>query len=118
MLVGRPFPRSNSMSQISTDPSSASFSSVSAALADAVAAAAPGVVRVDRRRGAGTGIVWAPDLVVTTSFHAPDETTVSTGTDERKAALVGRDPGTDIAVLRVDGGGLTPAPFRPLDGLA
>jgi serine protease DegQ len=106
------------MSQISTDPISTSFSAVSAALADAVSAASPGVVRVDRRRGAGTGVVWAPDLVVTTSFHAPDETTVSTGTDQRKATVVGRDPGTDIAVLRIEGGGLTPATFRSLDGLA
>jgi S1-C subfamily serine protease len=107
------------MSQISTDPNESPFSQISAALADAVTTAASGVVRVDRRRGAGSGVVWAPDLVVTSSFHAPDQTTV-VGEDgvEREATVVGRDPGTDIAVLRVTGGGLTPATFRDLDATA
>ena len=32
--------------------------------------------------------------------------------------MIGRDPGTDVALLRVAGGGLTPAKLRELDGLA
>ncbi len=94
------------------------LSSLSNALGDAVAAAGPGIVRVDRRRGAGTGIVWSDDLVVTSSFHAPDQTTVFDGVTERAATVIGRDPGTDLAVLRVEGGGLTPATTRELDDLA
>ena len=91
--------------------------------ASAVARVAPSVVRVARRRGGGSGIAWSDDLVVTSSFHAGDRTRVGIGTgdgelDERDATIVGRDPGTDVAVLRIDGGGLTPAPFRELDGLA
>src|SRR5688572_21954688 len=91
--------------------------------ASAVARVAPSVVRVARRRGGGSGIAWSDELVVTSSFHAGDRTRVGIGTgdgelDERDATIVGRDPGTDVAVLRVDGGGLTPAPFRELDGLA
>lgn len=106
-----------------SDPASSSFSQLSSGLAGAVDRAAASVVRVDRRRGSGTGIAWSEDLVVTTSFHAPDHTTVAfTGAGgalvEAEAVLVGRDPGTDVAVLRVTGAGLTPATFRELGGLS
>ena len=101
------------------------FHALDSALASAVAAAAPSTVHVNRgpRSQGGTGIVWSDDLVVTSSFHAPDKTTVgiplADGTlEEREAEVIGRDPGTDIAVLRVKGGGLKPAAFRDLDGLA
>ena len=87
------------------------------ALAAAVATASPSVVQVSRGRSGGTGIAWAEDLVITSSFHTPDKTTVGIATDdgdldEREAEVIGRDPGTDIALLRVAGGGLTPATFR------
>ncbi len=98
------------------------LASFEAALTGAVSTAAPSIVRVARPRGGGSGIVWSTDLVVTSSFHTPDRTRVGVPTDgaeldERAATVVGRDPGTDIAVVRVDGGGLTPATFRD-DGLA
>jgi S1-C subfamily serine protease len=32
--------------------------------------------------------------------------------------VIGRDPGTDVALLRVSGGGLAPAVFRDIDALA
>jgi serine protease DegQ len=99
------------------------FQALDLALASAVAAAAPSTVHINRGRGGGTGIVWSDDLVVTSSFHAPDKTTVGIplpdgNLEEREAEVIGRDPGTDIAVLRVKGGGLKPAAFRDLDGLA
>jgi S1-C subfamily serine protease len=92
------------------------------ALADAVASAAPSVVQVARGHSGGTGIVWADDLVISSSFHTPDRTTVGVPTpdgelDERDAEVIGRDAGTDIALLRVAGGGLTPAKFRDLGNL-
>lgn len=95
----------------------------SAVFAAAVARVAPSVVRVPRRRGAGSGLVWSDDLVITASYHAGDEVTLGVaGADgaitERAATLVGRDPGTDLALYRVQGGGLTPAVTRGLDGLA
>jgi len=109
----------------STEPvaNSSPLLSLESALVGAVTAAAPSLVRVDRRRGGGSGVAWADDLVVTASFHAADKTTVGVAQPdgtivERDATLVGRDPGTDVAVLRVDGGGLTPATFRGLDGVA
>jgi len=99
------------------------FHALDKALAAAVAAAAPSVVRVSRRHTGGTGIVWAADLVITSSFHTPDRTTVGVaqadGTlDDRDAEVIGRDPGTDVALLRVAGGGLSPAKLRDADALA
>jgi S1-C subfamily serine protease len=99
------------------------FHALDQALAAAVAAAAPSVVHVSRGHGGGTGIVWDDDLVISTSFHTPDRTTVGIakpdGTlDERDAEVIGRDPGSDIALLRVTGGGLAKATFRDLGSLA
>jgi S1-C subfamily serine protease len=99
------------------------FEALDSALAAAVAAAYPSVIQVSRGRSGGTGIAWAPDLVITSSFHIHDKTTVGLPTadgdlDERDAEVIGRDAGTDTALLRVSGGGLTPAKLRELDGLA
>ncbi len=90
------------------------------ALAAAVASISPHVVHVERRRGGGTGFVWADDLVVSTSFHTPDRTRIGLeGPDGelafRDAEVIGRDPGTDVALLRIAGGGLVPAPLREAD---
>jgi len=84
------------------------------ALAAAVQAVAPSVVHVARGRSGGTGIAWSSDLVISSSFHTPDRTRVD---EDREAEVIGRDPGTDVAVLRVTGGGLTPAKFRDLGDL-
>jgi S1-C subfamily serine protease len=107
------------------------FHALDQALAAAVATAGRSVVQVSRGHGnAGTGIVWADDLVVSASFHAPDRTTIGVPTgepdsqatgselDRRDAEVIGRDPGTDVALLRVAGGGLTPATFRDIGELA
>ena len=96
--------------------------SLDQALAAAVASVSPSVVHVARGHGGGTGIVWTPELVISASFHTPDRTTVGVATadgslDQRDAEVIGRDAGTDIAVLKVAGGGLTPATFRELDTL-
>lgn len=96
---------------------------LSTGLGAAVATAAPSLLHVARRRGGGSAIAWTDELAVTSSFHAPDATRVGIpapdGTlDERDAHVIGRDPGTDVAVLRVTGGGLAPAALRELAGLA
>jgi serine protease DegQ len=97
--------------------------SLDQALTAAVAATSPSVVHVARGRSGGTGIVWAADLVISSSFHTPDKTKVGLPSadgelDWRDAEVVGRDPGTDVALLRVTGGGLTAAKFRETDKLA
>lgn len=67
--------------------------------------ARPSVVAVHGRRGApSSGIVWNSDGIVITAAHTLEsddslELTDASGA-RRNAALVGRDPGTDIAVLR------------------
>jgi S1-C subfamily serine protease len=100
------------------------FRSLDQALAGAVAQAAPSVVHVSRgHHTGGTGIVWAPDLVISASFHTPDRTQIGVPTtdgelDLRDAEVIGRDPGTDVALLRVPSGGLTPAKLREIDNLA
>jgi S1-C subfamily serine protease len=86
-------------------------------LADAVERAAGAVVQVQGRpRQAASGIVWSADGLIVTAAHVleqpegimvglPDGRTVA-------AKLLGRDSGTDLALLRVDtntiGVGLTP----------
>ncbi|MGE0867704.1 MAG: S1C family serine protease [Kofleriaceae bacterium] len=92
------------------------------ALSGAVASVAPSVVHVARGRGGGSGVAWSSDLVISSSFHTPDRTQIGIGTTDfdvefRDAEVIGRDPGSDVALLRVAGGGLTPAPFRELEQL-
>ncbi len=85
---------------------------LSDALADAVAKAGASTVTVNaRKRLPATGIAWAADLVVTADHVIEREeqitVTLPDGT-EAAATIAGRDSGSDIAVLRVAGGGLTP----------
>ena len=83
------------------------FKNLSDDLATVVAQLSPYVVRVDgRRRYAATGI-WMPDMgvVVTASHVVTRDSQLTVGLDSGKtvnAELVGRDRGTDLAVLRID----------------
>ncbi len=86
---------------------------VSNDLADTVAAAGPGVLRVDgRHRVAATGIAWTADGVIVTASHVLErDDSIEVGLPDGEsvaATLVGRDPSTDLAVLRADTGGQTP----------
>ncbi|MEO6795454.1 MAG: trypsin-like peptidase domain-containing protein [Candidatus Dormibacter sp.] len=68
--------------------------------------ASASVVRVDARRGrAGTGIAWDTDFVLTANHvvEHEDEIEVALGDKTTKATLVGRDPATDLALLKVEG---------------
>jgi S1-C subfamily serine protease len=82
-------------------------------LAGSVATAGPAVVRVEARRHyPATGIVWSADGVLVTAHHVvEEEETIRVGLADGRtlpATLVGRDPSTDVAVLRVQATGLTP----------
>jgi S1-C subfamily serine protease len=99
------------------------FRALDQSLAAAVSAAAPSVVSVARGRGAGTGIVWSSELAISSSFHTPDRARVGVpsadgAVEPRDAEVIGRDPGTDVALLRVAGGGLVPARLREIGELA
>jgi S1-C subfamily serine protease len=85
---------------------------VSNDLAATVETAGVGVVRVEaRRRMPASGVVWSSDGIIVTSHHVverDDNITIGLANGETVSAqLVGRDPTTDIAVLRVPSGGLS-----------
>ena len=92
--------------------SMATLSDLSREIAELVGRLAPSVVRVDARRGRpGTGIIWAENLVLTADHVIAEETIQVIGTSATvKASVVGRDPGTDLALLRTEGLKGTPAP--------
>jgi S1-C subfamily serine protease len=80
-------------------------------LASAVETAGRSVVQVSARRGIGSsGIVWSSDGVLVAAHHnVQREEDISVGLPDGStlpARLVGRDPGTDLAVLRVEASGL------------
>ncbi|WP_026370781.1 S1C family serine protease [Kallotenue papyrolyticum] len=86
---------------------------LSTQMADAVELAARSVVQVNaRQRFPASGIAIAPDLVLTADHVVEREEGITVGTpDDRELAarLVGRDAASDVALLRVAAGGLTPA---------
>ena len=77
----------------------------SRAVIDAVDAVGPAVVKIDAQHGAGSGVVIAPDgLVLTNShvIHSAARTTVTLPDGRsRRGDVVGDDPDTDLAVLRM-----------------
>lgn len=88
--------------------------SLSDGLAAAVERAGTSVVRVDaRQRMSASGIVWSTDGIIITANHVvEDEDEIKVGLpggQEVTAALVGRDPTTDLAVLRL---GDSPVPLQ------
>jgi len=79
------------------------FEQFSTALADRVAAVAPCVVAIGTGRSHVSGILWRPDVVVTSAQELPDRADFNlrrAGT-QFTAHLAGRDPGTNVAVLRL-----------------
>lgn len=86
----------------------------SSAMAGLVESAGASIVRVEgRNRLAASGIVYAADGVIVTAHHVverDDDLRVGLPGGETVAAtLVGRDPGADLAVLRVADAALTAA---------
>jgi S1-C subfamily serine protease len=82
--------------------------SLSTDLAELVGQTAPAVLRVDgRRRLAGSGVVWPEGGVVVTAHHLLErDRDLHVGLHDGSnlaAELIGRDPTTDLAVLKPDG---------------
>lgn len=81
------------------------FAQVSDGMADAVEAAAAATVLVNgRRRFPASGVVWSADGTIVTADHVIERDEIEVVlADGRKhtATVVGRDAGSDIAVLRV-----------------
>lgn len=90
------------------------FEQLSNDLGEVIQRAGAGVVRVSaRRRQAASGIVWSEDGLIVTANHVVErDENIQIGLPDGSktaAVLAGRDPSTDIAVLKVEASGLTPA---------
>lgn len=97
---------------MTTDPQPDILSRLSAAIAARVATAAPMVAGIEARHGRRLGgILWRPGVVVTSRQALPkaERYAVSTGGgNARAAAFAGDDPGTNVAVLRLEGDDAAP----------
>src|SRR6266545_2413953 len=83
------------------------LAALSQELADAVERIGRSVVSVEsRRRVPGSGVVWPEGGVIVTADHVlerQEDITVLLANGERvTATLAGRDPGTDLAILRTE----------------
>ena len=90
---------------------------VSDGLAAAVETAAASTVLVSgRRRIPASGIVWSADGVIVTADHVVERDEVEVSMPDGKklsAKIAGRDPGSDVAVLKVAATGVTAAVRAP-----
>ncbi len=97
----------------------------SQAVVNVVEEVGPTVVAIGVRdggsEGAGSGVIFAPDGFILTNNHVVEkarEISVSVTDGQRFAAnLIGTDPDTDLAVVRVSGSGLPSAAFGDSDQL-
>jgi S1-C subfamily serine protease len=106
----------------------------SRAVIDAVELVAPAVVSVDVRKrggnqgrrspaqaGTGSGFVFAADGLVLTNSHVVEDSTeidvMLPDGREHRADLVGQDPDTDVAVLKITASDLTAVSFGPSQAL-
>ena len=83
-------------------------------MAQAVTAASAAVVRVEGRKWMGaSGVVWAQGVIVTANHVVERDEKIQVGLPDggrAAAVLAGRDPATDLAVLRVEASGLAALP--------
>ena len=98
------------------------LSNLSDALAGIVETTGQSVVRVEaRRRLPASGVVWSPDGVIVTAHHViQQDEAIGVGLPSGEtvnATLVGRDPTTDLAVLRVGAASLSTAEWGGPDDL-
>jgi S1-C subfamily serine protease len=99
------------------------LAALSRRVAELAARGAAHVVRVEgRRRAPASGVVWSADGVVVTAHHVldrDDEVQVGRPTGETVTAeVIGRDPTTDLAALRVKESGLEPPAWSDEGSLA
>ena len=85
---------------------------VSDALTEVVVRAAQSIVAVHSTRSRCSGFFWRPGLIVTADEALDDEGDLAIalpGGEMTAAKLIGRDPTTDVALLRVDRSNPAPA---------
>lgn len=73
------------------------------------------------RQGVGSGVIISPDGYIVTNNHVVDEadeiSVVLNDKREFKAKLIGTDPSTDIALVKIDASGLPTLRFSNSDNL-
>jgi S1-C subfamily serine protease len=90
----------------------APLQSLSSACVGLVAKVATAIVSVNSRRSRSSGFIWRPGLIVTAEQALTGEGEIAitlAGGETLATQLVGRDPTTDIALLRMDRSGPGPA---------
>lgn len=103
------------MSSINSEANARILERLSDELAAAVERAGAGTVTVNaRRRMPASGIVWSADGLIVTANHVVErDEDITVGLPDGRqlpATLVGRDQGSDVALLKVDANGLTALP--------
>ena len=95
-----------------------SFSNAVTELADGVSSS---VASVNTGRRGGTAIVWSSDGLVVTANHVIGRSTAPVVTlgdgRELAAKVIGTDPYTDVALLKVEASGLTPIKQGTAEGV-
>ena len=92
---------------------------LSGALADAAESAGRSVVRVEGRARPVSGTLLSAEGHVVAIGHTLEHDDVVLGLADGstvRASVVGRDAGTDLALLKAEASGLQPAPWGELDG--
>jgi S1-C subfamily serine protease len=103
------------------DPATALLDAYSQAVIRVVERVGPSVVNVRRGRSGGSGVIVAPDGYALTNAHVVDgaaavRARLLDGT-EMAAPVVGADPATDLAVIRIPGSGLQAAELAETESL-
>ncbi|TMC68996.1 MAG: trypsin-like serine protease, partial [Chloroflexi bacterium] len=105
-----------------TDPASALLDAYSQAVIRVVERVSPSVINVRRGRSGGSGVIVTPDGYALTNAHVVEGVrdvgvTITNGTDEMRAPVVGSDPATDLAVIRIPRSGLQAAELADTETL-
>ena len=98
---------------MSTPSPPSPLSAFSAAVADLVRGAAQSVVSVKSQHSQSSGFVWRPGLVVAAEDALADDGDIEIVAHDgasARAEFVGRDPSTDVALLRIQRTDLPQAP--------
>ena len=79
------------------------------------------IPQIMEAQASGSGVIISQDGYIVTNNHVIDGATkievVLNDNTTHEATLVGRDPATDIALLKIEAGGLKPIPFGDSDDL-
>src|SRR3984957_16570675 len=99
---------------MSDHPASSVLLALSKEFASLIGSVAPSLVSIQSARARSTGFSWRPGLLVAAENALPDDGELSIVAHDgasSPAQIVGRDPSTNVALLRI---GPTVPPMPPL----